>query len=73
MIAFRDPLYDGQLLRALGHTSYGGAEIGECLATAARVRNRDRDSWYRAWMALADRTSADGDRRQLLLPAHCRV
>ena len=58
MIAFADALYDAQLLRAIGHAPYGGAEIGECLATAATIVNRDHDSWYRGWMALADRLFA---------------
>jgi pimeloyl-ACP methyl ester carboxylesterase len=58
VIAFRNPLYDGQLRRTIGHGTYGGAELGECLATAARVKDGDRESWYRAWMLLADRTLA---------------
>lgn len=58
MIAFRNPLFDGQLRRTLGHGTYGGAELGECLAAAAQVTDGDRESWYRAWTALADRISA---------------
>lgn len=58
MIAFRDPLFDGQLLRTLGHGAYGGAAIGECLAAAAAVANGDRESWYHAWTELAERTFA---------------
>lgn len=58
MIAFADALYDAQLLRAIGHAPYGGSEIGECLAAAATIENGARDSWYRGWMALADRTFA---------------
>jgi alpha-beta hydrolase superfamily lysophospholipase len=56
VIAFRNPLFDGQLLRTIGHGSYEGAELGECLATAGRVIDGDRESWYRAWLSLADRT-----------------
>jgi alpha-beta hydrolase superfamily lysophospholipase len=58
VIAFRDPLFDGQLRRTIGHGTYGGAELGECLATASRVIDGDRESWYRAWLSLADRTFA---------------
>jgi len=58
VIAFRNSLFDAQLRRTIGHCTYGGAELGECLATAARVVDGDRESWYRAWMALADRTVA---------------
>jgi alpha-beta hydrolase superfamily lysophospholipase len=56
MIAFGDSLFDGQLLRTLGHSVYGGAAIGECLATAAAVADGDREGWYRAWTELADRS-----------------
>jgi alpha-beta hydrolase superfamily lysophospholipase len=56
VIAFRNPLFDGQLRRTIGHGTYGGAELGECLTTAGRVKDGDRESWYRAWLSLADRT-----------------
>ena len=58
VIAFRNPLFDGQLRRTIGHGTYGGAELGECLATAGSVVDGDRESWYRAWLSLADRTFA---------------
>jgi pimeloyl-ACP methyl ester carboxylesterase len=58
VIAFRNSLFDGQLRRTIGHGTYGGAELGECLATAGRVIDGDRESWHRAWMSLADRTFA---------------
>ena len=58
MIAFRNRLFDGQLLRTIGHGTYAGAELGECLATAGRVIDGDRESWHGAWMSLADRTFA---------------
>jgi hypothetical protein len=65
MMYFADELYDGQLLRTVGHCTYGGAEIGECWAAAREVRPGDRESWYRAWTKLADRTSkaAEASRR----------
>ena len=56
LIAFRNSLLDGQLRRTLGHGTYGGAELGECLAASAQVVGEDRESWYRAWRQLADRT-----------------
>jgi pimeloyl-ACP methyl ester carboxylesterase len=58
VIAFRNPLFDGQLRRTLGHGTYGGAELGECLAAAGQVKDGDRESWHCAWMSLADRTLA---------------
>jgi pimeloyl-ACP methyl ester carboxylesterase len=58
MIRFSTPIYDAQLLRALGHSIYGGASVGECLATAAAISDGDRESWHRQWIGLADRTVA---------------
>jgi pimeloyl-ACP methyl ester carboxylesterase len=54
-LAFQDPIFDRELLRTMGHVTYGGAEIGECLATAAQIRQGDRESWYAAWTALGER------------------
>jgi len=44
VIAFRNPLFDGQLRGTIGHGTYGGAEVGECLAAAGRVIDGDRES-----------------------------
>jgi hypothetical protein len=66
VIAFRNPLFDGQLRRTIGHGTYGGAELGECLATAGRVIDGDRESWYRARGACtneAERLTARGPSR----------
>ncbi len=51
-IVFKDELLDSQWLRAVGHSSAGGAEIGECLAAAERIREADAESWFAAWSAL---------------------
>jgi pimeloyl-ACP methyl ester carboxylesterase len=53
-LALSDELLDAQLLRAVGHAAYGGSDIGECLATAGRVKGTDLDSWYDAWTATAE-------------------
>jgi len=58
---FKDDLYDAQLLRAVGHATYRGAEIGECLATVAPVKEQDADGWYDAWMKTAARVHALAD------------
>jgi alpha-beta hydrolase superfamily lysophospholipase len=58
---FKDELYDAQLLRAVGHAGHQGAEIGECLATVATVRELDADGWYDAWMKTARRVHALAD------------
>src|SRR5215472_10550686 len=54
---------DGQFwyetLRALGHTAYGGADIGEVVTTAARITAGDYDSWHEQWAATAARVEAE--------------
>jgi hypothetical protein len=72
VIAFRNLLFDGQLRRTIGHGTYGGAELGECLATAGSVIDGDRESWYRAWMALADRTLPPQNRAHPMAIARAR-
>ncbi len=54
-IFFKDPLFDGQLLRALNHVYYGGADIGECISTAGRIRDGDTKQWHDEWNATAER------------------
>jgi pimeloyl-ACP methyl ester carboxylesterase len=60
-IHFTHPEFDAQLLRALSHTWERCADLGECLSTAARIREGDDDSWYKEWFRTADRILAAGD------------
>lgn len=59
-VFFGQPEFDGQLLRALTYAPVGGADLGECLTTAARIKEGDCDSWYQEWTATADRIAAEG-------------
>ncbi len=43
-LVLKDPLLDFQVLRVAGSAPYGGAELGECLATAHRVKPGDLGS-----------------------------
>lgn len=54
-IVFQDPTFSLQLLRAIGHTYYGGADIGECLSTAYRIKEGNFESWYTEWLNTAQR------------------
>ena len=58
---FRDQAFSFEALRAIGHTAYGGADIGECLATAYHIKEGDLESWHDEWarMAFRVRTFAD--------------
>ncbi len=57
-VYFDNPVSDGQLLRALAHAYYGGADVGECLSTAHRIREGDFDGWYSEWFQTGDRIYA---------------
>lgn len=59
---FKDPVFSEELKRVLGHTATGGADIGECIATASRIKDSDFNGWYTEWRALADRIALIGDK-----------
>lgn len=48
-----------ETVRAFGAAEYGGAQFGEVLATSARIKSGDYDSWYDAWNAIADRVAQE--------------
>jgi pimeloyl-ACP methyl ester carboxylesterase len=60
-VIFEDPAFSFQLLRTIGSTYYGGADIGECLSTAYRIKEGDFESWYTEWLATAERVNKYGD------------
>ncbi len=60
-LIFRDPLFSFQLLRAIGSSYYGGADVGECLSTAYRIIEGDFESWYREWHRTGERVRRYGD------------
>lgn len=49
----KDPQFEFEFMRTMGQTSYGAAEIGECLATAGRIVEGDYDSWHNEWFDTA--------------------
>ena len=51
------PQYWFETMRMLGHSSYGGSEVGEVLATSADITAGDHDSWHDAWLRTADRVA----------------
>jgi pimeloyl-ACP methyl ester carboxylesterase len=73
-LLLKDELLDAQLVRAVGTAAYGGADLGECLATARRIDERDLDSWFEQWSAtaamvaqLAEREATAGHRESARL------
>ena len=57
-LVLKDPLLDFQVLRAAGSAPYGGADIGESIAIARRVKPGDLDSWHAEWVATAETCAA---------------
>ena len=61
------PLFPGdaqfwfETVRMFGSDEYGGASFGEVLATSARIKAGDYDSWYDAWNGIADRIAHEGE------------
>ncbi|MFD0578688.1 hypothetical protein [Dactylosporangium darangshiense] len=51
-----------EALRSLGHTAYGGADIGEVVSTAEAITAGDYDGWHDQWLATADRVAIGADR-----------
>ncbi|HZD36869.1 MAG TPA: alpha/beta fold hydrolase [Nitrososphaeraceae archaeon] len=60
-LVFNDPTFSFQLLRTIGSSYYGGADIGECLSTAYRIKEGDFESWYSEWFKTAERVRKFGD------------
>jgi len=58
---FTDPTFAFEFMRILGESSYGGADVKECLAAASAIADGDIESWHLAWIALADRLHQDAD------------
>lgn len=46
---FSSALFNFEFLRVLGAAPCHGAEVGECLGAASRIKDGDPESWYRAW------------------------
>ena len=60
-VVFQDPTFSSQLLRTIGATYYKGADIGECLSTAYRIKEGDFESWYTEWSKTAKRVHKYAD------------
>jgi Esterase FrsA-like len=68
-LLYRNPSYDGQLVRTLAAATVQSADPGEAMATARRIKALDGRSWYEAWATtadnarrVADEASRSGDR-----------
>ena len=60
-IVFQDPTFSLQLLRVIGEIYYKGADIGECLSTAYKIKEGDFESWHQEWLKTAKRVNKYAD------------
>ena len=60
-VAFEDNSFAFEFIRNLGFTYYGGADIGEMMAVAGRIREGDFESWFVEWNKLANRILSRAD------------
>ena len=58
---FDNQSFSFETLRAAGFATYGGADLGEVLATARAIDEGDEAGWLRAWSATAERVHALGE------------
>ncbi|MBN2733409.1 MAG: alpha/beta fold hydrolase [Methanomicrobiaceae archaeon] len=61
-LIFTDQEFAFELQRTLGASYSGEADIGECLATASRIKEGDFESWYNEWKKTADNFKTAGDK-----------
>src|SRR5919198_2183536 len=60
-VVFQDPTFSLQLLRTISETYYKGADVGECLSTAYRIKEGDFESWHQEWLKTATRVNKYAD------------
>ncbi|MDT8910220.1 alpha/beta fold hydrolase [Amycolatopsis sp. PS_44_ISF1] len=65
---FDDESFSFEALRAAGFAAYGGADLGEVLATGAKIDDGDEAAWHASWKATAERVEDIG--RKALAAGH---
>jgi hypothetical protein len=65
---FDDESFSFETLRTTGFAAYGGADLGEVLATAHHIGEGDEAAWHQAWKATAQRVAKIGE--QALASGH---
>jgi hypothetical protein len=65
---FDNESFSFETLRTAGFAVYGGADLGEVLATASHIGEGDEASWHQAWKATAQRVAEIGE--QALASGH---
>ncbi|MBN1432836.1 MAG: alpha/beta fold hydrolase [Methanomicrobiaceae archaeon] len=60
-LVFTDQEFAFELQRTMGASYSGEADIGECIATASRIREGAFESWYSEWKKTSDTFRTSGD------------
>ena len=60
-VAFKDDSFAFEFIRNLGFVYYGGADIGDMMATVPQVAEGDFESWFTAWDKRGERVLARAD------------
>jgi pimeloyl-ACP methyl ester carboxylesterase len=60
-VGFKDDSFAFEFVRNLGFMYYGGADLGEMIATAEQITEGDFESWYEGWHKRAQRTLSRAD------------
>jgi pimeloyl-ACP methyl ester carboxylesterase len=58
---FKDEAFKFETLRAAGFAADAGSDIGEVIATTAKIPEGDEDAWTAAWKATAQRIAKRGE------------
>ncbi|MFF2515906.1 alpha/beta fold hydrolase [Streptomyces sp. NPDC058086] len=59
---YEDESFSFETLRAAGFANYGGADLGEVVATVRNIGEGDEEAWLREWKATAERVHGIGSR-----------
>jgi pimeloyl-ACP methyl ester carboxylesterase len=62
---FRNAFFDFEIVRILGMTPNGGADVAEVLQAVGEIRDGDQHSWERAWKAQAESAEALAEEARL--------
>ena len=60
-VAFEDTSFAFEFVRNLGFVYYGGADIGDMMATVPQVAEGDFESWFNGWDKRGQRVLAHAD------------
>lgn len=61
MKILQDDWFNAQMLRTIGHTPMGGADLGECYSLIDQLNEGDFNTWYTAWVNIAEKIESQAN------------